>query len=481
MANLVELMRAARLGEDEDLDPFAGSGIEPPPRAPDAPQALADSDLPDAGIFDRAISAAQRGVSQPYASTWLPPALRLAKDVKASPVSGGVAPTTAVPASEPVRPKSPLGGRDSAAPTRPPAPAEDAELADAQRLDALRSGMGRVSDTLQSAFSRRPVQQRDVGATAAKDLLARRGEAARQSAHVAQAGDDDPTSEQSQAVQAFIARAMPGMAKEMGDSLGRLPYSKALKVFPFVREFMEQEQTRTKAENEATKVKEGREHELARDQNRREFDEEQKRLDRAAAQGRANTMAAAQSGRQATMAQAREDEDTRAWSGRVPDGTRQALDSLNAAESLIADMGGLEKVKGVGVLGGLTPRQMLDPKSAEVRRQLQSALVSYRKSQAGASLTPQEKAELDKAVTAIGGGASAQDIAQTMKLLRQLANSNVEQALAGAPQTVRGRILPSYQPPDTGPARITVTNGTEELEISEDDLADAEADGFRRK
>lgn len=139
------------------------------------------------------------------------------------------------------------------------------------------------------------------------------------------------------------------------------------------------------------------------------------------------------------------EEEVRQWSGKIPAGTKQSLDAVFKAEDIAAELGGIDKIAGVGLVEGILPKQALDSKANEFRRQTQAALIGFRKSQAGASLTPQEKTELDKAIESVGAGASVQDVALSLKLLHQLSTSSIDQALAGAPESVRGRIMPTFQ------------------------------------
>lgn len=138
--------------------------------------------------------------------------------------------------------------------------------------------------------------------------------------------------------------------------------------------------------------------------------------------------------------------DVRSWSSQVPDGTRNIFSEVSKAKAIADEVGGLDKLAGVGLVGGKAPPQLLGAKDQKFRQHAAAAANAYRKIFAGAAVSEQEGAQLNKAIAMVESGKTANEVATGLMILEGFADDGLEQALAGASPRIKARIVKDIKP-----------------------------------
>jgi hypothetical protein len=162
----------------------------------------------------------------------------------------------------------------------------------------------------------------------------------------------------------------------------------------------------------------------------------------------------------------RQGDEVYKWSGRLPAGIKDGLDSIARMESIAAEFGGIDRVPGVGLGESLKPGQMLHPRADEFRRTGLAVISKYRNKMFGASLTPGEQAAFAE-IANLGPRATAAQVANAMALLKKGFQSDAEQALAGSPEHVKdaiGKDIRFRDPPKVGKSGLTPEQRRAEIE-----------------
>lgn len=113
-------------------------------------------------------------------------------------------------------------------------------------------------------------------------------------------------------------------------------------------------------------------------------------------------------------------------------------------DAIVNELGGWDKVKGVGFVEGAIPKAALEPKAQRLRQLAESMIIPFRHGYFGAALTPGEKASMDRAIATIEGGKTVSEIVNGMQILRRINQNKVDEALAMAPPEVQARAKDFY-------------------------------------
>jgi hypothetical protein len=147
-----------------------------------------------------------------------------------------------------------------------------------------------------------------------------------------------------------------------------------------------------------------------------------------------------------TEAPAFKESDIRSWSSQVPGGTRNIFTEVGKAKDIADSVGGIEKLAGVGLIGGKAPPQLLPKKEQQFRQHAAAAANAYRKIFAGAAVSPEEGAQINKAIAMVESGKTANEVATGLMILEGFAEDSLEQALAGAAPAIKEKVIRDIRP-----------------------------------
>lgn len=179
--------------------------------------------------------------------------------------------------------------------------------------------------------------------------------------------------------------------------------------------------------------------------------------------------------------------------------TKQVQDIAKGAEGLptmkndlatLAHYARMDDIPGVGKGTNFVPDFLTSDEGLKVRQAAAGVVNALLKKQSGSAVSePEVKRKMQE--LGMGDGASEQNFRLGLQRLIEMVGAEYGASEAGfSPEAVEeyrrqggvtSKDLPTYSATGGAPGgRITVTNGAETLEIDEADLAEAEADGFRR-
>lgn len=142
--------------------------------------------------------------------------------------------------------------------------------------------------------------------------------------------------------------------------------------------------------------------------------------------------------------------DVRGWSSQIPEGVKNIFTNSGKARAIAEEAGGFEALAGVGVFAGKIAPVLLPEKERDFRQYSAAAANAYRKIFAGAAVSPEEGAQINRAIAQVESGKTAREVATGLVILEQFATDAVDQGLAGASPDIKARIVPDIMPKAKG-------------------------------
>lgn len=116
---------------------------------------------------------------------------------------------------------------------------------------------------------------------------------------------------------------------------------------------------------------------------------------------------------------------------KIPKDANSVTQTGYEMDNLVKDMGGIDKVGGVGFVEGGFPNAVVKDKALKFRQLAQGLINAYQHEIAGTAVTPMEKANIDKAIGAIKLGHTIAEVKNGMDIIRNNYKRITAQALAG--------------------------------------------------
>lgn len=126
-----------------------------------------------------------------------------------------------------------------------------------------------------------------------------------------------------------------------------------------------------------------------------------------------------------------QDNEVRQAVTQLPKGTVSAYEAAAKIDRLINNMGGADKVRGLGLGVGAIPNQAVARDVDELRRNYSLLRTQFNHDYFGANFTPTEQAQGKKAIAAADGATTVGEILDSLDILRNLTNNAMRQATAG--------------------------------------------------
>lgn len=375
-------------------------------------------------------------------------------------------------------------------------PTRDEEFAAAQdeaNRRGLMAGLGRAGARLNEAFT-------GVGGdTAFYDQLARESDSPVRQLLAQREADkrralEDPSSEQSQRIQAWVSKALPGVYTQ--EEISQMTAGDADMVTRYgeMRQRLDQRAADRAAQQTLRADEISREDRIREDEQTFRSTEAQKDRDlqrelarRRGGGGGPNTAAAERE-------QTRIEQQTRQLSEEFTKIDAPAFyEQFSQVDSIMRD--NPSDLPGFGQLAGRLPDFATSKSGVQLRQAVGQMLAAYRKAVTGAGMSDAERAEYDRITGLVQSGDEA-SVREGVKLMKNAMDARIR-AVAGGyrPEAVStyGERVPSFaravgqqgtqaapqSSSRAAPGKVRVSNGRETLEIDPADLAEAQRDGFR--
>lgn len=380
--------------------------------------------------------------------------------------------------------------------TRTATPTRDEEFAAAQdeaNRRGLMAGLGRAGARLNEAFT-------GVGGdTAFYDQLAQESNSPVRQLLAQREADkrralDDPSSEQSQRIQAWVSKALPGVYTQ--EEISQMTAGDADMVTRYgeMRQRLDQRAADRAAQQTLRADEISREDRIREDEQTFRATESQKDRDLqrelARRRGGGGGLGAAAAERERT----RIDQQTRQLGEDFTKIDAPAFyEQFSQVDKIMRD--NPNDLPGFGQLAGHLPDFATSKPGVQLRQAVGQMLAAYRKAVTGAGMSDAERAEYDRITGLVQSGDEA-SVREGVKLMKNAMDARIR-AVAGGyrPEAVStyGERVPSFAravgqqgaqaPPQSSaraaPGKVRVSNGQETLEIDPADLAEAQRDGFR--